>query len=61
MFIGQHLDYGDVVYDQPSNNPFSNKLKFVQCNAALAVTGAIKSTSPEKLYLELGLEYLRQR
>ena len=54
-----HLDYGDVVYDQPSNNAFSNQLATVQYNAALAITGAIKGTSREKLYQELGLEYLQ--
>ena len=61
LFIRPHLDYGDVVYDQPSNNAFSNKLETVQYNAALAITGAIKGTSREKLYQELGLEYLQQR
>ena len=60
-FIRPHLDYGDVVYDQPSNDAFSNKLETVQYNAALAITGAIKGTSREKLYQELGLEYLQQR
>ena len=55
------MDYGDVVYDQPSNNAFFNKLETVQYNAALAITGAIKGTSREKLYQELGLEYLQQR
>ena len=61
LFMRPHLDYGDVVYDQPSNNAFSNKLETVQYNAALAITGAIKGTSREKLYQELGLEYLQQR
>ena len=60
-FIRSHLDYGGVVYDQPSNDPFSNKLETVQYNADLAITGAIKGTSREKLYQELGLEYLQQR
>ena len=60
-FIRPHLDYGDIVYDQPSNDAFSNKLETVQYNAALAITGAIKGTSREKLYQELGLEYLHQR
>ena len=55
------MDYGDVVYDQPSNDAFSNKLEAVQYNVALAITGAIKGTSCEKLYQELGLEYLQQR
>ena len=55
------MDYGDVVYDQPSNGAFPKKLQTVQYNAALAVTGAIKDPSREKLYPELGLEYLQQR
>ena len=49
-FIRPNLDYGDVVYDQPSNDAFSNKLQTVQYNAALAITGAIKVISREKLY-----------
>ena len=53
--------YGDVVYDLPSNDDFSNKLEPFQYNVALAITGAIERTSCEKLYQELGLEYLPQR
>ena len=30
LFIRPHLDYSDVVYDQPSNEVFSNKLETVQ-------------------------------
>ena len=55
-YIRPHLEYGDVVYDQPSNDAFSNKLKTVQYNAALAITEPIEGTSREKLYQELGLE-----
>ena len=55
------MGYSDAVCDQPSNDAFSNKLEAVQYNAALAITGAIKGTSREKLYQELGLEYLQQR
>ena len=58
-FIGPHLDYGDIVYDQPSNDAFSNKLETIQYDAALANTGAIKGTSRDKLYQELGLKYLQ--
>ena len=50
-----YLDYGDVIYDQPSNDAFSNKLETVQYNAALAITRAMKGRSREKLYEELGL------
>ena len=38
-----------------------NKLESVQYNAALAITGAIKGTSKERLYEELGLESLSNR
>ena len=41
-FVRPHLDYGDIVYDQPNNQSFSNKIKAVQYNAALAITNAIK-------------------
>ena len=47
-FARPHLDYGDVVSDQPSNNAFSEKLETVQYNTALAITGAIKGTSRKK-------------
>ena len=60
-FIRPHLDKDDVVSDEPSNDAFSNQWETVQYNAALAITGAIKKTSREELYQELGLEYLQQR
>ena len=55
-FIRPHLDYGDIVYDQPNNEDFCNTIEKVQYNAALAITGAIKGTSQLKIYNELGLE-----
>ena len=58
-FIRPHHDYGDVIYDQPENESFSSKIESVQYNASLAITGAIKGTSQEKLYQELDLESLR--
>ena len=45
-------------YDQSYNDPFHAKLEFYQYKAALAVTGAIKDSSAEKLYEELGIEHL---
>ena len=54
-----HLDYGDIIYNQPNNQAFSNKLKAVQYNAALAITGAIRGTSKTKVYQELGIESLK--
>ena len=60
-FVRQHLDYGDIIYDQPQNESFCNKLESIQYNAALAITGAIQGTSKVKLYKELGLEFLKSR
>ena len=57
-FIRPHLDYGDVIYDQPNLSSLANKIKSVQYNAALAITGAVRGTSKEKLYQELGFESL---
>ena len=41
-FVRPHLDYGDIIYDQPQNESFCNKLESVQYNATLAITGAIQ-------------------
>ena len=60
-FVRPHLDYGDVIYDQPNNSSLSDQIESAQYNAVLAVTGAIRGTSKEKLYQELGLESLRNR
>ena len=60
-FVRPHLDYGDVLYDQPNNDSLCQKIESVQYNAALAITGAIKGTSQIKLYNELGLESLKFR
>ena len=60
-FIRPHLDYGDIVYDKPDNGKFINKIEKAQYDAALAITGAIRGTSWEKLYAELGIESLKFR
>ena len=60
-FIRPHLDYGDIIYDQAYNASFHQKLELLQYNACLAITGAIRGTSREKLYEELGLESLQLR
>ena len=60
-FVRPHLDYSDVIYDQPNNSRLSDKIESVQYNAALAITGTIRGTSKEKLYQELGLEPLKDR
>ena len=49
-FVRPHLDYGDVLYDQAYNNSFHAKMESIQYNACLAITGAIRGTSREKIY-----------
>ena len=55
-FVRPHLDYGDILYDQAYNASFHQKLEKIQYNACIAITGAIRGTSKEKIYQELGLE-----
>ena len=60
-FLRPLIDYGDVIYDQPHNESFCEKIESVQYKAALAITGAIHGTSRDKIYEELGLESLKSR
>ena len=60
-FIRPPLDYGDIIYDQAYTALFHQKIESVQYNSALAITGAIRGTSKEKIYHELGLESLEKR
>ena len=60
-FVRLHLDYGDIIYDQPNNESLNQKTDRIQYNAALAITGAIKGTSQSKLCNELGFESLKFR
>ena len=60
-FIRPHLDYWDVIYDQPNNDSFSDKIEQLQYKACLAITGAIEGTPRECLYNKVGLESLSSR
>ena len=60
-FIRPHLDYCDFIYNKPYNESFTETIESIQYNAALAITGAIKGTSKDKIYQELGLEKLSDR
>ena len=60
-FIRPHIDYGDIIYGQAYNTSFHQKLERLQYNACIAITGAIRGTSREKLYEELGVESLQLR
>ena len=55
------LDYGDIIYDRVYNTSFHQNIESIQYNAALAITDAVRGTSREKLYQELGFQSLQQR
>ena len=55
------IDCGDIIYDQPQNDSFSQKLESIQYKAALAITGAIQGTSCDKIFQGLRLESLKLR
>ena len=57
-FVRPHLDYGNLIYDQPNNESFCQRIESVQHNASLAITGAIKGIFRLKLYNEIELESL---
>ena len=59
-FVRPHLDYGNIIYDQAQNASFHQKLESLQYNACLAITEAIRGSSREKIYQELGFESLQQ-
>ena len=71
LYARPHLDYGDVIYDDPpnpcefsGNTTLSNQMEnieSVQFSAALAVSDVWRGTSREKLYAELGWESLNLR
>ena len=46
-FVRPHIDYGDIIYDNPVNESLINKLGKVQYQACLAITGAIQGTQIE--------------
>ena len=58
-FVSPQLDQCDIVYDQPNNHSFSNKIEVVQYNDAFAITNANKGTFKAKICKELGIESLR--
>ena len=48
-FLRPLIDYGDIIYVQPQNESFCEKLESVQYKVALAITGAIQGTSRDKI------------
>ena len=75
-----HLDYVDIICDNPNNINICNKIEIIQYNASLTITPQTQDVSwtsyirsiyvqclrviklsKEKLYQELGFEYLSSR
>ena len=61
LFIRPILDYGDIICDRAYSTSFYQNIESIQYNAASAITGAVRGTSREKLYQELGFESIQQR
>ena len=59
-FVRPHLDYVDVLYDQAFNTSSHEKLESIQYNACFALFGAIRGTSKENVYQELGIKYIKR-
>ena len=60
-FVRPHLDHGDILHDQAYNASFHQNLEKIQYNVCIAITVAIRCTSKEKIYQELGSESLETR
>ena len=65
-FLRPLIDYGDMIYDQPQNESFCNKIESVQYNTALAITGAIQGTPTyclkcKKIYKVEILKFQKQK
>ena len=58
--VRPHLDYGDMIYDEAYNKKFHQKLGYIQNSVCLALSGAIRGSSGEKLYHQLGLQPLQR-
>ena len=60
-FLRPLLGCGDIIYEQPHNVFFCEKIESVHYKAALAITDAIQGTSCSKIYEELGIESLKAK
>ena len=58
-FVRPHLDYGDIIYDEAFNETFHQKLGSIQYSACVALSEAIRGSSREKIYHQLGMESLQ--
>ena len=60
-FVVPILHYVNIIYNKSLTKSFKSKLEMVQRDATLVITGAIKGTSRDLIYRELGLEPLTER
>ena len=60
MNVRPHLEYGDIIYHDCAKY-LMDMLESIQYQAGLIATGCWKNTSREKLYKELGWEFLSER
>ena len=64
LYVRPHLDYDDIIYhryDPEKQSHFTQALDQTQYSADLAVTGAWRGTSRQRLYSELGWESFYDR
>ena len=64
LYVRPHLDYGDIIYhrfDPDMKSTITKNIEQAQYTAALAITGAWKGTSRQRLYEELGWESMYDR
>ena len=59
--IRLYLDYGDMIHHKAFNESFHTKWESLKSIVTLAITISIKGSSTEKIYVELGLEFLKSR
>ena len=56
-----HRNLYFTIYDQANLSSLAKKIESVQYNADLAITGALRGTSKEKLYQKLGFESIKDK
>ena len=64
LYVRPHLDYGDIIYhrfDPDMKSTIAKNIEQAQYTAALAVIGAWKGSSRQRLYEELGWESIYDR
>ena len=59
--VRPNLDYSEINFDKPNNKSFKSRIESIQYKTCIAITGAIRGTSRERRYRELGSESLSER